>query len=314
MIVPLLIAVVLFAAVPGAIVHEPPALVPVVDAQEQVLLSAAARLPRIPNRYPTPVKVDDSLGISVTADAAMVMDARTGIVLTQKSPDAVLPLASITKLMTALVFLDHAQGWDTQVTMQPDDDEIGGRLFVTSGEVVTARDLFFTGLVGSANNAMNALVRATTLDRAGFLAAMNAKAASMGMTATHFEDVTGLSPQNVSTARDVLALARSAFAVPEIREATTMPAYDFRTVDQEIFHHIRNTDELVGGSLPLGGGKTGFTDEAGYSLVVSVEPPDRAPLLVVVLSSASSSARFRETQNLATWTYDSHTWEMQDGE
>ena len=159
----------------------------------------------------------DSLGIQTTASSVLVTDVASGATLFAKHDQRSAPIASITKLMTALVFLDHNPGWETAVTVTAEDQRVGGIVYLVPGETVTVRDLFSLMLVASANEAAVALARSTGLEN--FVAAMNQKALGLGMHQSQFTDETGLDAGNVASPHDLASLAQAAFSQPDVAQA-----------------------------------------------------------------------------------------------
>ncbi|MBI4262622.1 D-alanyl-D-alanine carboxypeptidase [Candidatus Uhrbacteria bacterium] len=281
----------------------------------------------IPERVPPEVRVESqrvtlpSIGPQlkntakavplVTAERAVIVDGATGVVLFGKEEQTRTPIASLTKLITALVVLDRNPDWGKRMVMTAQDDRAGGTLFVRRGEEVTVRDLFFTSLVGSANNATVALARSTDLSREEFVDAMNAMARRIGLHDTVFVEPTGLDPGNQSTAHDIARLAWHAFQDASIREAVTTEEYVFRTANTRVRHRIKNTDILLhanGKSYTIIGGKTGYIDEAGFCLVVEAEEGPRR-VIALVLGSKSHEDRFRDVDALIRWALESYQWD-----
>jgi len=258
----------------------------------------------------TPVKVSDSLGVHTTAKAAIIADQQSGAILFQKEPEKQLPLASITKLMTALVFLENNPGFEQIGQIGSGENNLeGARLFVKDNEKIKLEDLFYSSLVGSANNATQALVHATGLTGEEFVAKMNQKAQKLGMNHTFFVEPTGLSDQNVSTARDLVELAKATFNNPKIKEATTLKEYSFVTEGNKEFHKVTSPDELLGSYLNLTGTKTGFTYEAGYCLIVQAKNESGHEVIAAVLGSESSDTRFQEVKSLVFWAFNNYQWQ-----
>jgi len=251
---------------------------------------------------------NNSLGIKITAPSAMVVDKNTGSVLWQKNPSEVRSLASITKLLTALVFLDHNPGWETEITVQQSDYREGGRIRVYNGERLFVRDLFNASLVASSNNATVALARSTGLSEEEFAVAMNQKAQSLGMSDSVFFEPTGLDPANITTASDIIKLAQAALANPEIAAATGQKEYKFSVINAPRNYTLENTDRLLNSYLNIVSGKTGYLDEAGYCLVSQVQGPLGQEVLVVVMGSESEDSRFAEVKALAQWAFDNYYW------
>lgn len=260
-----------------------------------------------------PKKIDpDSLGVVLTAPSAALVDTKTGAVLFAQGTDRIVPIASITKLMTAMVFLDTDPDWDATVTFIPADEEKEGIPYVSTGETLTLRDAFRTALVGSANNAALAISRSTGLSRADFVARMNAKAKRLGLMHTSFTDPTGYDPTDASTALEVSRMAFHAFGYPEIRDALERESYDFISVGG-VRHHIPATNILLSSYLNTGeyrivGGKTGYTDEAGYTLTVRARKGE-ADAIGVVLGSPTIDDRFQDLKALLTWGFETFSWE-----
>ncbi len=250
---------------------------------------------------------NSSLGVKTSAPTAAVMDENSETILWQKSAQSVRPIASISKLMTALVFLEHNPGWDKNMTMETEDQVGADTANIPTGEIVTVKDLFYTSLVASDNNATRALVRSTGLTPEEFVKLMNAKAKNLGLVNTFFAEPVGLSPQNGSTAIEVLKLAKTAFANPDISAATALKSYDFTAVSGQV-HKIKSTNNLLNGYLTVKNGKTGSTDQAGYCLVVKVAGPAGQNILTVVLGSATDDDRFKDAKILSAWTLDNFSW------
>lgn len=254
-------------------------------------------------------KNNSSLGMAVTAAAAMIIDQPSGLVLWQKNPDQPRSLASITKLLSALVFLDHNPGWETEIIMQPDDYLAGGIIKVYQGEKIKVRDLFNASLVISSNTATMALARSTGLSKEEFVKAMNLKAQQLGMKQSVFLEPTGLEPANLSTAADVIKLAKAAFAEEEIKKATVQKEYNFTVPLTTRNVKLENTNKLLASYLNIAAGKTGYLDEAGYCLVSEITGGNNQEVIIVVMGSQSESDRFQDLKGLAQWVFDNYSWE-----
>ncbi len=234
----------------------------------------------------------------VNAKEYAVMDADTGELLASQRPDEVRSIASMTKLMTVMVA--HEAGLDPDVTVElARDDEVGGgRLRVAYGTRLTAHELVASAIIGSANNAAHALARATGLLPNEFVARMNAKAAVLGLAHTSFADPTGIEVPNLSTAREVALMAKAAFADPWIAGFAGQPTYDVQT--SAGVHPIKNTNKLLNdGSIQVIAGKTGFINEAGYTLVTRVRREGRHDLIVAVMGCDTVNQPFRDARTLA---------------
>jgi len=230
----------------------------------------------------------------VPARSAIAWNAAGGTITFQQNAFLRLPIASLTKLMTAMVALDHGINWDQETDIQLNEYGIGGQLLLQPGERVTMRDLFTASLLGSANNATLAYVRALGLSKAEFVQAMNRKAVELNLEQTTFTDVTGLDKGNISTAYEVARLAQYAFThYPDIARATSLKEYSFVVGGSGREHTIHNTNKLVSeGGLIVGGSKTGFLYEAEYCLVVQGSGRLK-DLTAVVLGSPSEAQQYQ---------------------
>jgi D-alanyl-D-alanine endopeptidase (penicillin-binding protein 7) len=232
----------------------------------------------------------------VNARAALIIDARTGEILFDKNSGTPMPIASLTKLMTAMVFIESKPEFAKRVMVTREDLAGSGRTKLRSGEVVTLRDLLHLALLSSDNAATKSLVRNSGLPPEEFLARMNRKAQVMGLQQTRFVEFTGLSEQNVSTATEYAQIPKLAANEPLIQHISTLPDYTFRSSSAD--HHLVNTNRLCRfGIFDVRGGKTGFINEAGYCLATWVSTRSR-DVISVVLGAPSNTVRFSETRRL----------------
>ena len=246
----------------------------------------------------------------ISATSGIAIDGATEHILWERNADASLPIASLTKLMTALVFLESNPNFDAEITIEESDvsNVIGSRLYIQPGEVVTVRDLFYTSLVGSANNATKALARSTGLNEEDFIQRMNDKARTLGLSETQFYEVTGLDPDNHSTVYEYARIARIAFGNSAIMEALTTQEYTFETIDKKIQHRIKNTNQLLQDQeVSVISAKTGYLHESRFTYVCQAEQ-DGHEILVVLFGSHSSEARFAEAKEIIQWSYSNNTW------
>ncbi|MFA6553588.1 MAG: serine hydrolase [Patescibacteria group bacterium] len=240
---------------------------------------------------------------AIKSKAAIAINVANGQTVFEKNSNDVLPIASLTKIVSAMVFLDTNTSWDKVVTYESGDNAIGSKLAINPGETLTVKDLYYTGLVGSANNAINALARSTGLSRQEFVSRMNAKAQALGLSNTRFTDPTGLDPTNVSTASEYARLAAAALRDFRILQGTTAPSYSFKTINTGIPHVITNRDKMIGSTWYITGMKTGYLDEALYCLMVKAraDKSSTTDILTVVLGSSSDALRYQETNSLITY-------------
>ncbi|MBI1907875.1 D-alanyl-D-alanine carboxypeptidase [Candidatus Uhrbacteria bacterium] len=272
-----------------------------------------ATLPHAAARVVMPKKVDlDSYGIVTSAQTGIVVDAASGAVLYSERPDEVRAIGSITKLMTALVFLEQDPDLGKDVTLTFDDYVGGGRVYLRFDDEVALHDVLRASLIGSDNTATNALPRLVGMSYEDFIARMNAKAVELGMTATQFVDTSGVGAGNVSTARDLATLlaaaeANSTMAAILPRSAATI------TQDSGYSVTVESTNALLGSSFEATGydvlvGKTGFIPQAGYCFATSVAH-DGHTVRVVVLGAATKGERFSDAKGLAAWAFKTFSWE-----
>lgn len=221
--------------------------------------------------------------------ALMVADTQYHTYVAQNTQEQ-LPLASLTKLMTALVFLDARGAWNKKITIAAHDDTQPAKINFAVGDIVTVRDLFLSMLIGSKNNSAKALARSTGLDEKEFVKKMNQKARNFGMTQTVFQDVTGLSPKNRSTARDYYRLARVALQNSDIKRAVQTRSHRVQVLNRKKSFLVTTTDEMLDGKKNVYG-KTGYIQESGYNLVLLAEQKNK-PIIILVLGAPSSEQRF----------------------
>ncbi|PIT98463.1 MAG: hypothetical protein COT71_00625 [Candidatus Andersenbacteria bacterium CG10_big_fil_rev_8_21_14_0_10_54_11] len=230
-----------------------------------------------------------------SAESTVWWDSEAGVMRAENNAFVVRPIASLTKLMTAMVALDHGIDWDQPVDILPEEYVIGGQLLLHSGEKVTMRDLFHASLLGSANNATLAYVRALHIPEEEFIREMNRKAIALGLEQTRFSEVTGLDTDNVSTAYEAARMAEAAFRdYPEIARVTSLHDYSFTVLGRGRVHTISNTNKLLSdGDMSFTGSKTGYLYEAGYCLVV--RGADKLSRHIVVVLGAASERQSLET-------------------
>ncbi|WP_155756473.1 D-alanyl-D-alanine endopeptidase PBP7/8 [Acinetobacter sp. CIP 102129] len=240
---------------------------------------------------------------SVNARAALVMDAQTGEVLYSKNSNMSVPIASITKLMTAVVTADARLNMSEEITLQSIDFAGAGGKNSSStlrvGDTMNRAEALLFALMKSENPAAAALARTYPGGRPAFIAAMNAKAKQLGMSSTRFAESTGLDPHNISSARDLGILVSAASQYGLIRQFSTTPAYDFNLGYRML--KSNNTNALVrNGGWNINLSKTGYINEAGRCVVMHTTVNSR-PAVVVLLGASSSQARTNDATNLLNW-------------
>ena len=199
----------------------------------------------------------------VYARNAILLDPLTGEVLFEKNASRSVPIASLSKLMTALVFLEQKPDLDKQVTVNTQELSGAGHTQLRRGEVVPLGELLHMSLMCSDNCATRVIALESGLTPDDFIARMNTKSIELGLTGTRFVEFTGLNEHNVSTAADIARLLHAAANEPLLAEITTTRSYDFHTARR--WHTIGNTNRLLYGRYEVLGGKTGFTRPAAPS-------------------------------------------------
>lgn len=275
----------------------------------RVKIDEAARLPQAPLHYP--YKIENTSDFETEATSGLAMDLTNQDILFAKNSDQLWSIASITKLITAMVFLDRNPGWDKTYEVKKADRREGGKIYLFPGDKVKVKDLFYLSLVGSGNSETISLVNSTGLTEAEFVVEMNKKMQTLGMTHTVFFDAVGLNDKNVSTAFEVAKIAAIALEMPDINKTTLTRKFELVT-EAGRKKTIYSTDELLGLTLPdeikLLGGKTGHTDKAGYCFVSRFSNMDGNRIISVILGGADNDSRFTETKHLVEWTYNSYRW------
>ena len=252
----------------------------------------------------TPRFVTDATGQQVPdvrAEAAVIYNPETREVLWSSNADSERSIASITKVMTALVVLDSGMDPQTQVTVAASDVARASTTYLRRGYKVTVDDLMNLLLIGSDNAAARALARVSPYGAQGFVDRMNAKAQELGLAATHYADPSGLLSANVSNALDMAQLISYASADERIGGVMRKTSYTTRSGNRTIT--ARSTNQLVKtGDIDVLGGKTGFISRSGYCLASLLRLPQTGQqVAVVVLGAKSNAGRFWETRHLVNW-------------
>ena len=240
---------------------------------------------------------------AVSARAALVMDAQTGEVLFSKNSNTAYPIASITKLMTAVVTADARLNMSEKITLESIDFAgAGGKnssSTLRAGDSMNRAEALLFALMKSENPAAAALARTYPGGRSAFVAAMNAKARELGMTATHYTESSGLDPHNISSARDLGILVSAAYQYGLIRQFSTTPSYDFNLGYRVL--KSNNTNALVrNGGWNINLSKTGYINEAGRCVVMHTTVNNR-PAVVVLLGASTSQSRTNDATRLMGW-------------
>ncbi|HEY0956074.1 MAG TPA: D-alanyl-D-alanine endopeptidase [Roseateles sp.] len=243
--------------------------------------------------------VDDPLALR--SSVAYVLDQDTNEVLFSKNPQAVLPIASITKLMTALVVVESGLSMDEKLTVTQEDKDTekntGSRL--AFGTSLTRGEMLHLALMASENRAAHALGRHYPGGLEAFVAAMNAKARSLGMADTHYVEPTGLSSRNQSSAADLAKLVNVTSQVPILRDLSTSRETRVALGKRQV--QFRSTNGLLSNPLwDIGLQKTGFINEAGKCLVMQASMAGRK-LIMVFLDSSGKASRIADAERMRKW-------------
>jgi serine-type D-Ala-D-Ala endopeptidase (penicillin-binding protein 7) len=249
-------------------------------------------------------KVDASgdLVPDLRAAAAIIYDPQTNQVLWEENSQSQRSIASITKVMTATVFLESNPDLSQPVTVARSDTFQASTTHLRANDKVTADDLLHLLLIASDNAAARALARISPQGSEGFVQRMNDKALELGLETTHYADPSGLLSENMSSAYDMARLITYASQDDRISSVMRLSEYTVSTANHRIipFH---STNHLLGRTdVDVRAGKTGFISKAGYCLATLLRIPESGQqVAVVVLGARSNAGRFMESRNLFTW-------------
>lgn len=244
---------------------------------------------------------------SIGAAAALVYDARSSRLLYAKNTSAQLPVASLTKILTAATVLDLLN-LDDVATIEKTAikvDEEKQDLYL--GERITVRNLLSYMLIPSSNDAAYALADYAKTQGIDLVVAMNKKAAELGMGDSNFLDPAGLNDEAYSTAYDMSVLVGKVISRKEIWSALTQSEITITSADGAIVHRLKNTNQLLSTVPNVKGGKTGYTEKALGCMILLVDVPGRQDTLVSIV--LGSSDRFGDTKKLIDWTLAAYRWE-----
>jgi serine-type D-Ala-D-Ala endopeptidase (penicillin-binding protein 7) len=249
----------------------------------------------------------DGTGALILSSAkALVINQNTNEVIYAKNTNTPTPIASVTKLMTAMVVLDSGLNLNDMITVTEDDRDYlkGTSSRLPMGTQLTRNELLHLALIASENRAASALSGAYPGGRAKFVSDMNIKAMSLGMMHTHFEDGTGLNSNNVSTAEDLARMVKAAYQYRQIREITTTGSYDIYLSNRSTATRFNNTNLLVrnhdGNDWQIGLSKTGYISEAGRCLVMQAKLVGE-PVIIVLLDSEGKYTRIGDANRVKKW-------------
>ena len=273
----------------------------------QITLSREQERPAVPHK-----KDPDNLGISTSGKSIFVADVASGGVLYAKQPYDVRSIASITKLMTAMVVMESTNKLKGDLTFQDDDFDHLEKSPFDVGDTISRADAMRSLMVGSVNAAGHALARTSGMTMDEFIKNMNAKATDLGLKSAVFVDPTGIEPGNRANAADVAAMLTIALNFPEIRQAMIQPKISIVTKEGKT-RNIDSTNLLLNSFLnkdpyKIVGAKTGSLPEAGYCLAQVTRNKEGHEVVAVLLDSDNHFSRYSDVKALTYWAFDSFTW------
>ncbi len=268
-------------------------------ARTRAAVRAAALRDALEPRF----KLDDAGGVvpDVRAEAAIIYNPENGKVLWESHSTSRRSIASLTKVMTATVFLENSPDLTREIKVDRSDVRAASTTYLRAGYTVTTGDLLHLLLIASDNAAARALARVSPYGSQGFVARMNEKAKELGLENTSYADSSGLLADNTSSAYDLAKLITYVSGDDRIGSIMRTPYYTVNMGRRQITIH--STNQLVmNGDVDVQAGKTGFISKAGYCLVTLLRLPQGGPdVAVVVLGAKSNPGRFWETRHLFNW-------------
>ncbi|MBU1167670.1 D-alanyl-D-alanine carboxypeptidase [Patescibacteria group bacterium] len=284
----------------------------VLEDSAPVAMANASEVVSEPILTSSPQKKTDSLGMKITAESALVTDLNSGLVLYAKNPDKKVAMASITKVMTVLLALDEKDRFEEEVLI---DNEMilleGAKIKLLRDEKIRLGDLVKGALISSGNDAACAVGKYLgDGDLSRFTELMNKKASELGLENTQFKNPTGLDEEgHYSTARDLTKLFTEALKDESFRDMINTKDTEAHALNVEKIHYFHNTNRLLHGSYPyMKGGKTGYTENAGFCLLSLSGNSDKDEIITVVLGSDLNGNQFQDSKALIEWSYNNFEW------
>lgn len=256
---------------------------------------------------PAPILEAETFAPWVEAKAALVLEAHSGVILYEKNAREPLPMASLTKIMVAILILEKHE-LDEVVTVRSHYSGLEGvRMRLQAGEKITVEALLQGLLIPSGGDAAMALGEYHSGSVEAFVEAMNQRAKQLGFRQTHFENPVGLdAPDHQASAYELALLVQYALRFPTFRSIVSTSATTVTSTDGAITHELRSTNKLFGSYLDVRGVKTGTTDNAGESVITLVRHPEGHEIITVLLDSPD---RFQEAKAISDWAMRSFKWE-----
>lgn len=268
-------------------------------------------------QYRAPVRRDlKTIGVDTTGKAAILMDVKSGTILFERNSEAAYPIASLTKLMTAMVILDAKLPMDEELAVL-DEDEPGpldGKPVLEGGQAYSRQELLRALLVGSVNTAGNTLARTYPGGREAFVKDMNTKAIEIGLGSAVFYEPTGLDHRNVASAQDVAQMLQRALMYSDIRNITENTSISLKDHRSPKITNISSTNLLLNSFLNkkpyhIVAAKTGSLPEAGFCLAQATEDANGNELIGVTLGSTDHFSRYQDVKALTAWGFEAFKWE-----
>jgi D-alanyl-D-alanine carboxypeptidase len=261
--------------------------------------------------YKYPKKVDPKSTTDILADSAELIDPQTKYSLYQKNPNKSVPVASITKIMTAVIALENYKTTDIIEITKEDTEVIGSKVFLKTGEKMTVENLLYCLLMPSGNDAAISLATYKQT-KEQFVDLMNKKAGELGLKNTRFKDPAGLNDEGRSSARDIALLFSYALNKEDFVKVISTADKTVTSVDGTESHELKNSNRLTTGEIPMDGiigGKTGFTPDAGHTLVSGAERNGHR-IVGVILNTYSSApaASAQEMKKLLSYGFDAYSF------
>jgi len=244
-----------------------------------------------------------------TASSILAIDDYSQAMLFEKDSADKKMLASITKLMSALVILDLPRDWNEEIEVLEIDAHPNGSHYLEVGAVYTANELWNVALVGSSNKAINALVRTSGVTKNGFISLMNKKAIELNLNSLNFVEPTGLDDENTGSAQDIVRLLREALKYKKISE--TLFKNSFELSDKTVWSTNWLKTRWTPHDFDFVLGKTGYIELSGYNFVGRLEKNGHK-ILVAVFGAQTNEKRFEEARDLSEWVFDNFVWPGED--
>lgn len=266
--------------------------------------------------YAAPQKINnfkDFKSSRVSSYSAAVIDAGSGELLFGKREEEEKPVASITKIVGASVYLDQSPNLNKKVKMESNDEEDGGRLKLPVGTTMKAKDFLYSSLVGSANNSATALIRISGLSKDNFVNKMNDLADEAGATDAKFVDACGISPKNKASAKSLALIGKTVYSNSYLCKVSSKKSYSFNINSGKGTKRIVHTSTLVRSSsskFKVLAAKTGYLPEVGNNLIAKLrnKKNSKSELIIVTFGAKNQSAAGRDVTNLAKWAFKNYQW------